>query len=375
MKSKSPQYYVGLMSGTSVDSIDAVLVDFGARHARCHLIATHQHAIPKSTRATVLKLSQDDQCSLRALGELDAHFGSLFAESTARLLEKAGIAADEIIAIGCHGQTLWHHPKRPHFFSMQIGDPNLIAQKTGIPTVADFRRADMAWGGQGAPLAPAFHQWLFQSSQADRAVINLGGIANVTFLNKDPLVPVFGFDTGPANALIDLWAQKHLNQPYDPQGQFAQQGTPEPSLLTAYLADPFFRKSPPKSTGKDYFNAQWVLKPLTGFPHCPAQDVQATLVELSAITIAQAVLEHYTQGEILLCGGGVHNGFLVDRLAHHLGNHFDLDNTIKAGLDPDWVEAVCFAWFARNRVQQTPSNLPSVTGAKKATILGGMFIP
>ncbi|MDM8561631.1 anhydro-N-acetylmuramic acid kinase [Candidatus Parabeggiatoa sp. HSG14] len=363
--------FIGLMSGTSVDAIDAVLVEFTVAHNR--VIATHSHTWPFQLRESLLVLSQQkrEQSTLHEIATLDIQTAELFAEATLALLEKAQILPKQICAIGSPGQTLYHHPEGTIPYTWQIGDPNVIAQITGIPTIADFRRRDVAAGGQGAPLAPAFHNFLLRSSQENRVVLNIGGIANITVLPANENQPVIGFDTGPGNALLDAYVSQQKHQRMDKSGIFAATGKMQPSLLESMLADPYFSRPAPKSTGRDYFNLDW-LTHLLSHLSLPPEDIQATLNQLTITSIAQATLPYKPQ-RLLVCGGGVHNPLLMAGLAKQLPDCI-VESTEAVGIDPDLVEAISFAWLAQQRMDKQPSNLPSVTGAQQAVVLGGIYV-
>ena len=367
-----PELFMGLMSGTSMDGIDAALVDFSQQ--RPHLVATHSHPCHGELtqdldRALALKdpLSED-------LSALDNAMGGIFAEAANALLVQAGVAADTVSAIGSHGQTIHHAPDAPDPYSLQIGNPALIASHTGIEVIADFRRADIEAGGQGAPLVPAFHRSVFSGQGEERVVLNIGGIANITILPANPAGPVTGFDTGPGNTLMDQWTHRHLGTGMDIDGDWARQGTTDMRLLQELLADPWFSKPPPKSTGREYFNLPWLLAAMDG-NGVNAADVQATLCELTARSIANAIVQ-YAPGSrrLLVCGGGVHNARLLERLTAALPDH-RVGSTANLGIDPDWVEAVAFAWLARQHQQNRPGNIPEVTGADATVVLGQRFLP
>lgn len=366
--------YVGLMSGTSMDGIDAALVEFGDR--RCDVRANHSVPYPDELRSQLLLASRTpDKCTVDLVGNLDRWVGECFRDAAIELLGICGINATDVTAIGSHGQTLRHQPRAARPFSLQIGDPNIIATGTGITTVADFRRADVALGGEGAPLAPAFHQWLFATSDRNRAVLNIGGIANVTLLPASSST-VTGFDTGPGNTLLDGHAQENLDKPFDEEGAWAAGGKVSDALLEAMLSDPYFTLPAPKSTGFEYFNARWLSAKQSdaGNPSLPAVDVQATLAELSARTIAKAILDNAPGvDEVLVCGGGVHNSDLVQRLTTCLAG-ITVASTDSYGLHPDWVEATAFAWLAKRRLEGKPGNLPEVTGASRPTVLGAVYL-
>ena len=365
------QYYLGLMSGTSLDAIDAAVVDFGDDKAV--LAGFHTHPLPESLRETLLRLLQGrSPHPVQCLGELDHAFGEIFADASLALLDKTDLTAGDIQAIGSHGQTIYHQPGTEHPFSLQIGDPNLIAELTGITTVADFRRRDMAAGGQGAPLAPAFHAHAF-AEQAPCAILNIGGMANLTLLRGDG-GPVTGFDTGPGNVLLDAWAQRHLHTPFDRNGEWAQQANADEALLETLLADDYFQAPPPKSTGRERFNLAWLENRLAALDrHIEPRVVQASLTELTAHSVADALRRHAPHiDRVLVCGGGVHNRHLLSRLQARCPG-IDIASTARAGIDPDALEAMAFAWLARQTLDAQPGNLPSVTGAAGPRILGGVF--
>lgn len=363
-----PDLYIGLISGTSMDGIDAVLASFANRKIRLH--ATHAHSYPVELRSLLQHaISHPESCGLDQVGMLDRWVGECFRDAALEILEKGDFARDDIAAIGSHGQTLRHQPDAERPFSLQVGDAAIIAGGTGITTVADFRRADIAAGGQGAPLVPPFHDWLFRSRDANRVVLNIGGIANVTVLPANE-APVVGFDTGPGNALLDAWIREQRDQPYDSGGSWAADGKVIPSLLDQLLADAYFDRAPPKSTGLEYFNLGWLHR--CGVDDYGPGDVQATLSELTARTVADAVDSNApaTQ-ELYVCGGGAHNQDLLSRLQKRLGG-VKIASTQHAGLDPDWVEAAAFAWLAMRTMNHQSGNLPSVTGASRKVVLGAI---
>ncbi len=360
------ELYIGLMSGTSLDGIDAVLVDFSQPSPT--LVASHYNEYTPQLRQTILALCHPGTDEINRMGELDVALGKQFALATNTLLKKNHLTAKQIRAIGSHGQTIRHYPQRQ--FTVQIGDPNIIAAETGITTVADFRRRDIAHGGQGAPLVPAFHQHIFSTSATNRAIVNIGGIANITLLPATDKQSILGFDTGPGNTLLDIWAEKYLHQPQDKNGAWAAQGKIHAELLEKLLADPFFKLVPPKSTGREYFNLQWLENHLP--TAIPPVDVQTTLTELTARSIINAISHYFSQAEILICGGGVHNHFLMQRL-QKLNPALSVTSTQTRGIDPDWVEAIAFAWLAKQTLAGNPGNITAVTGAMKTTILGGVY--
>ncbi len=361
-------YYIGLMSGTSLDGIDAVLVDFAGDPPR--LIEAHTHPLPDTLRQQLGALCQPGDNEIERMGRADIALGELFADAVQQLLRQTSIPATEIHAIGSHGQTIRHRPDAG--FTLQIGDANRIARRTGITTVADFRRRDMAAGGQGAPLVPAFHAALFRSPDITRVVLNLGGMANITLLPAHPERPVSGYDTGPGNVLMDTWAQQYLGRPLDEHGAWAATGCVNEALLTRSLSDAYFRQAPPKSTGREYFNADWLTARLDESEHSLSPvDIQATLCELTAVSVAEAV-RHTDAAELLVCGGGTHNTYLLSRLKARLDS-MDVIPSTERGLAADWVEAVAFAWLARETLAARPGNLPAVTGASEAVVLGAIY--
>lgn len=362
-------FFIGLMSGTSMDAIDAALVDFSKPPLQ--LIATHSEPIPHELKEELIAICHPGMNEINRMGELDVQLGQLFAKASKELIMKANVQAHQIRAIGSHGQTIRHQPKFQYPFTLQIADPNIIAAHTGITTVADFRRRDMALGGQGAPLAPAFHNHMFRSTEVNRVIANIGGIANITLLAADTTMPVTGFDTGPGNTLLDSWADKHINQACDMDGQWAASGTVIEELLNALLADPYFLQKPPKSTGREYFNLNWLYPKLK--PHYRSEDVQATLVELTSQSLIYAIQQFgFENADVLVCGGGVHNKYLMKRLNSFTAN-LKFYSTQEVGVDPDWIEAMAFAWFAKLTLERKPANLPPVTGASDFTILGGVY--
>ncbi|NVJ64962.1 MAG: anhydro-N-acetylmuramic acid kinase [Gammaproteobacteria bacterium] len=365
-------YFIGLMSGTSVDGIDAVVcaIDSDIKNNKVRLVESLCFPIPLKLQSSIHQIANKHYQAdpIEMMGHLDVEIGQLLSNAVDALLDKAKLSAEQITAIGSHGQTIRHIPEHHQAFTLQIGDPNIIAANTGIDTVADFRRRDMAFGGQGAPLVPAFHQMVFADSDTNRVIANLGGIANISVLADSS--EVIGYDTGPANTLMDQWIKKHLDKDFDLNGDWAKSGQLDNNLLEAMLADPYFSQQAPKSTGREYFNLEWLaqFKPEA----YPPEDVQRTLLELTAQTLADAIDGHLDQGEIYLCGGGAHNDYLVERIKTLIPK-FTIDSTYALGIDPDWVEASAFAWLAYRTINRLPGNLESVTGASEATILGAIY--
>lgn len=361
--------FIGLISGTSADGIDAVLMEFAPAP---HITATHFSPYPDQVREQVLRLSAGRHGGdpVDELGGLDVELGELFAAAALALLEQSGTPASKVRAIGSHGQTVRHRPRARHPFTLQIGDPNVIAARTGITVTADFRRRDVALGGQGAPLLPAFHRVAFADDAEERVVANIGGISNITLLS--PGSEVRGFDTGPGNVFTDLWSREHLGTPYDKNGDFAAGGEVDEALLAALLADGYFAAAPPKSTGPEHFSRAMLDAALAARRVAPA-DVAATLSQLTARSIADAVRKHARAArKLYVCGGGAHNRHLMARLAGCLPG-VDVMSTETLGIHPDWVEAAGFAWLARETLEARPGNLPSVTGAGKSTVLGAIY--
>ena len=361
--------YIGLISGTSADSIDAVLAGFNRGVPQLH--ASHSHPWPEALRKRMLALAQGEATfDLDAFGRLDVQIGHCFADAALQLLERSGTPAMHVRAIGSHGQTLRHRPAGAYPFTLQLSDPSVIAERCGIDVVADFRRADVAAGGQGAPLLPALHAMLLARPGHTRVVLNLGGIANITVLGADG--HVLGFDTGPANGLLDAWCLRQRGEPFDRDGAYAAAGRLDANLLDTLLADPYFALPPPKSTGREYFHLDWLSAhaPLAALD--PA-DVQATLLELTARSVALAIAQHAPDAdEVLACGGGVHNTALMRRLSVLLAPRV-LQGTSRYGIDPDFLEATAFAWLARQRLLGLPGNLPAVTGARGPRVLGAIY--
>lgn len=356
------------MSGTSIDGIDAALVDFS--NDQIQLVDFHYQAFSTELRLRIQQISQPGQAvTLEDYGALDAELGAHFGLAALALLEKAKAPAAAIQAIGSHGQTVYHAPNGQYGFSLQIGDPNRIAEITGITTIGDFRRRDIAAGGQGAPLVPAFHQAAFGHANETATVLNIGGIANITILDQQR---VLGFDTGPGNTLLDLWSQQQQGKAYDAGGTWAAQGKVNSELLRHLTDDPYFRLAPPKSTGTEYFSPNWLRQKIQPFSALNPADIQATLCQLTADSIAEAILAHAADSKrVLACGGGVHNRTLMTMLKHRLS--MPLESTTAFGIAPDHVEAVAFAWLARQTLLGKPGNLCSVTGAQKPVTLGGIY--
>ncbi len=355
------------MSGTSLDGVDAVLVNFNAPNPS--LIQTLFRFYDNELRGQLLSLQQPGFNELHRTAMLDKQLSCLYAEVVIDLLANAGIGAKQIIAIGCHGQTVRHCPEVEKCYTVQLVNAALLAELTHITVVSDFRSRDMAAGGQGAPLVPAFHHALFKSALCHRVIVNIGGIANITSL--DPNNTIIGFDCGPGNILLDAWCLHHTGEIYDNNGQWAATGKVISSLLKNLLNDLFFSRQPPKSTGRELFNFQWLEKKLLG-NELP-QDVQATLLQLTVLTIAKAIAEYCaTATEIYICGGGAHNVLLISQLADAMPDK-KVALIDKLGVAADWVEAFAFAWLAQQAILRKTGSLSAVTGAKGDRILGAIY--
>jgi anhydro-N-acetylmuramic acid kinase len=363
--------YLGLISGTSADGIDVALASFAGKPK---LLAGLTYPYRDDLRRRILTLAQGDgYIALDEFGALDVEIARTFAAAALELLKRENIDATQIRALGSHGQTVRHRPLGGTPYTMQLGDPNVIAELTGITTVADFRRRDIAAGGHGAPLAPAFHAAMLPHDMHTRVVLNLGGIANITILDGDAKKPLRGFDTGPASCLLDAWITKHLDQPYDKDGAFAASGSVDETLLKRLLSEPYFALAAPKSTGREVFHLTWLAEHLRGLAIAP-KNVQATLVALSAITIADAIRTHAPgTKEVRVCGGGVHNPVLMAAIADALAP-ICVASIAGLGIDPDFVEAMTFAWLARERMENRAApNVHTVTGARGPRVLGGIY--
>lgn len=323
----------------------------------------------EALRTALLALNQCGKDELHRAAVLANRIARLYAESVRRLLDETGINSRQVVAIGCHGQTVRHCPQPENGYSIQLVNGALLAELTGITVVTDFRSRDIAAGGQGAPLVPAFHQEVFAHPAIDRLIVNIGGIANITCLPVNGHVT--GFDCGPGNILMDAWCAKHLNMSYDRDGQWGASGRVIPRLLEDLLAFPYFSLPPPKSTGREMFNIDWLQSCLQG--NEAAQDVQATLVALTAVTIACSVLTYFPAvDEVYVCGGGAHNSALVGQLRQNLPAR-EIKLTDALGVDADWVEACAFGWLAQRTIERAPGNLPVVTGAHASRILGAIY--
>lgn len=366
------QLYIGVMSGTSMDGIDAVLLEISTSGLKT--LGAYSETIPHRLKQELQALCFPGDNEINRCGKLDVDFGERIASAVNTLLNQQKLNPSQVCAIGSHGQTIRHCPDFQPAFSWQIGNPSIIADRTGITTVADFRMADIAAGGQGAPLVPAFHHAAFQPLQGARNIINIGGIANITTLKADALEPVTGYDIGPGNTLLDQWIQKHQQKDFDQNGEWARTGQALPALLEALQTDQYIARKPPKSSGKEYFNLTWLQRYLDNEAPALPEDIQRTLVEFSAIEIANSVLDSddQTRNEVFLCGGGVNNALLLERIRYLLPDH-SIALTNDLGIEAQQVEAAAFAWLAHQTLAKLNGNIQQVTGATKAKILGGIY--
>ncbi|GAB4358246.1 MAG: anhydro-N-acetylmuramic acid kinase [Gammaproteobacteria bacterium] len=363
-------YYIGLLSGTSVDSVDAAIVEIDPDG--CRVADTHTHPFPSDLRTRLIEVAQSETVPVNAIAQLDAQLGNLFSDAVLQLLASTQIPKASIRAIGSHGQTIRHHPDLDPSFTWQIGDPARIAERTGITTVADFRRRDVAAGGEGAPLAPLFHRAQFADREETRAVVNIGGIANVSILPADATEPPTGFDCGPGNLLMDAWIARHRSETFDHDGAWAASGKVSEPLLTRLLDTDFFRRTPPKSTGRELFTLNWLESHLSAVSPVAPEDVQATLLELTAASISAAVTKTAPDcRRVLICGGGARNRALMGRLCELIAA--PVQTTEAFGIAPEWVEAATFAWLARRALIGQPSDTPPITGARHPVILGAIY--
>ena len=372
------ELFIGLMSGTSLDGVDVALVAFTEQ--KTQMLHSHFLAYPAALRAQILALQHPTENELENTALIGNALAKIYAEAVNQLLVDAQLSSNQIVAIGCHGQTIRH---RPGFedgigFTLQIGNAALLSELTGITVISDFRSRDIAAGGQGAPLVPAFHQAVFADKQINRAIINIGGIANITYLGNSENFSnksngVYGFDSGPGNMLLDAWIKQHKNLDYDANGDWASTGQVIPSLLSDMLAEPYFALLPPKSTGRDLFNQIWLQEKLLATTTLRPQDVAYTLVALTAHSIYNALTQHCGEfNEVYVCGGGAHNRLLIESLQTLLGET-KCNSTESLGIGADWVEAIAFAWLAKQCINKKTANLAEVTGAKGPRILGAIY--
>ena len=363
-----PNLYIGMMSGTSLDGVDTVIVDFSNTFPR--IVASLYAPMPQDLRDDLTDLMRG-VTTLQKLGEIEQRLSWLYVEQVREILQQQRFAEEQIIAIGCHGQTVWHAPTGKYPFTVQLVDGNLLAAQTGITTITDFRRKDMAYGGQGAPLVPAFHQAIFSNPKHLTVLLNIGGISNVTVLYPDGTVS--GFDTGPGNTLMDNWIKLQQGRNFDQNGEWAAQGQVNKALLQSCLQTEYFHQLPPKSTGRELFNLPWLQQKLDVLPQIAAVDVQATLLELTAQTIVAQLPKTQTETTLWVFGGGASNPVLMQRLQDLLP-HWYVRNSNQSGIDADFMEAAAFAWLAYRTINHQSGNLPSVTGASQRAILGAIYL-
>ncbi len=355
--------FIGIMSGTSLDGIDVALCQISGES--CSLEASSFMPFENSLKEEILAVI-NGLTTIKQIGEIDHRLALAFAKAVNTLIEKENVEAEDIVAIGSHGQTVWHEPNGVYPFSMQLGNPSVLAVETGIDVVADFRAKDVAMGGQGAPFAPAFHQFLFSDIKSC-AVLNIGGMANISILGKE----LIGYDTGCGNVLMDMWIDEHKNLSYDKDGEWAKSGTVHDELLKNILNDRYFNLKFPKSTGREYFNKKFLINYLEAFGKIAPEDIQATLLAVTVHSIANEV-KKFNIKELLLCGGGAKNIFLMSELQKLLPT-IKVRTTDDYNISSDDLEAMIFAWFAFMRLEENPVALKSVTGAKRSTILGGLY--
>ena len=362
-----PEIYLGALSGTSVDSIDIIATEINEKE--CKPLSFDSFPI-ETDLADRLRKIQNELHSLQEFGELDSLFSVAFSDKITQFLKRHSLETGRIKALGLHGQTVLHHPQSPYPFTLQIGDPNTVATRTGITTVSDFRRRDIAYGGQGAPLAPCFHAFAFAKSKQAEAIVNIGGISNVSFLSDCGEVDS-GFDSGPGNCLLDAWIRKHKSLPFDEGGAWAQSKAPDQKLLQKLLQDPYFSLPHPKSTCTSAFGLDWLEKHLSD--DCDPAVVQSTLAELSAHCIVQSITDNpLAVDRVLVCGGGAYNTDLLNRIAEK--SALVTTTTAKEGVDPLHVEALCFAWLAYRRVHKKATEMSKITGAEQAVLLGNVYL-
>ena len=357
--------YMGIMSGTSLDGLDICLVSIDQK---IKLLDSQFLDFPTELHQELLALCSPCDNELVRLSLAEQSWARLAAAGINQILQRQSLKPDAITAIGSHGQTIRHHPELG--FSVQIGAPALLAELTEISVVSHFRQRDLAANGQGAPLVPAFHQWLFSHEALATAILNIGGFSNVSLLQAGQ--QVYGFDCGPGNVLLDAWIQAQLGRPYDEDGNWARSGHINHDLLHAFLQQPYFQLTGPKSTGRELFNLNWLKQHLAKHPSCKPEDVQATLIELTAISISQSIQTQHPLQQLAVCGGGARNGFLLERLAAHMPE-LKVITTDSMGIPADWMEAMAFAWLAHCCLQGIPANRPEVTGAHGLRILGAVY--
>ena len=362
--------FIGLMTGTSSDSLDLAAIQYTKKDFK--ILGLQNFDIPDNLKGEILKNSQALKIDWSSIDFLDKELGKFFSISIQNFLKSMSLEKNQITAIGSHGQTIKHQPNAKKPFSLQIGNPQLISDDLGITVVGKFRDDDIDAGGQGAPISPVFHKEVFASLLEKRVIINIGGITNITLLDKDSVI---GFDTGPGNCLIDAWNRNNGRGNYDVNGQWARSGNIDQNLLNSLMSDEYFLLDHPKSTGPDYFNLTWLKKYLgTDYPDLQVNDIQATLTELTALSLTNNLETLGIQKDnIFFCGGGIHNSYLIERISKRLNK--ECLTTQELDIDPDYLEAICFAWLAKKRIEDTKFDLQKITGSKKAVYLGKVFNP
>ncbi|QOY54638.1 anhydro-N-acetylmuramic acid kinase [Candidatus Sulfurimonas marisnigri] len=358
------ELYIGVMSGTSLDGVDVVLCKIDSQS--CELVFSCEYPFDDDLKEDILS-AISTTTTLKAIGEIDTRLGKLYANHISAFMNHYKINQKDVRAIGLHGQTLWHEPNSEYPFSMQLGNASVITAQTGVSVVSDFRQKDIALGGQGAPFAPVFHQEIFSNLNSKTAVLNIGGMANISILGEK----LIGYDTGCGNVLLDYWIFKNHNKVYDKDGEWAESGHVSAELLDSMLSEPYFKKEAPKSCGRELFNAKWLEKHLENFSHVITEDVQATLLELTAVTIANEVKKTSTE-LLIVCGGGARNGALMKKLHVEL-KEINVTLSDKHGVSSEFMEAMAFAWLAYKRIHKEEVALSSVTGASRDSILGCIY--
>jgi anhydro-N-acetylmuramic acid kinase len=367
--------YIGLMSGTSLDGVDGALASFSDGGNLRETLAAAYVPFPEELRAELMALQSSGDDEIHREAQAANRLAQHYAECVAALLAQAGTTPEEVTAIGVHGQTIRHRPEAG--YTRQTNNPALLAELTGMDVIADFRMRDIAAGGQGAPLVPAFHHALFGDAAEDRVVVNIGGIANISILPRHAGGPVSGFDTGPGNVLLDAWMMQHNGQPYDAEGEWAKTGKVQPALLAALRDEAFLSKEPPKSTGRDLFHPAWLVQKLADFPEIASADVQATLTVFTATSIADAIRQYAPSTRaVYICGGGAYNTYLMTLIHFALKLHqpdIVVESTAALGIAPNQIEALAFGWLAQRFTVREPGNLPVVTGAEGLRVLGALY--
>ncbi len=364
------EIYIGLMSGTSADSVDCAVLDLSSEEIK--VLSCKNFEIPKGLKADIIQASQSERIEQELVNSLNFRMAEVLVDSVKKIITDSNIGVEDIKAIGSHGQTIKHEPRSETPYTLQIGDPQKISDDLNITTVGNFRSDDIRAGGEGAPLTPVFHNKVFGNDGKRKAIVNIGGITNVTALNYPELI---GFDTGPGNCLMDCWSRIHNVGDYDDKGSWASSGTINNSLLGLMMKDEYFSRKYPKSTGPDYFNLEWIKENLLRLPEkIPTEDVQATLVQVTVISLIESInFLNLSNKHIFLCGGGVHNDFLCGEINKQ--TKAGVTTTLELGIDPDYVEAICFGWLAKQRIENRGFNLSKITGSMGKVYLGRIYEP